>query len=214
MSRRRGEESSSSRCKSGKLIFMLCFRLAFWSEFVYRVTSSCRNAFLRQGLLWTDLSKCFIFTSPYKRSSKLVMYCKNILCIDVKGVRKGAHISFETTHTLHIWCFLLIRSRKRPYACLRQNFTIKLRFFKIIFPSVRAFTSLTWEFFWFTLLWEFTGVRNSVQDYALKVTLGDLFIASLKTFRAYFMCHNSLYIFATPRAEALSHEISQSSWFF
>ena len=155
-----------------------------------------------------------VLFSPRLTNDLLNWWCKNIVCIDVKGVRKGAHISFETTHTLHIWCFLLIRSRKRPYACLRQNFTIKLRFFKIIFPSVRAFTSLTWEFFWFTLLWEFTGVRNSVQDYALKVTLGDLFIASLKTFRAYFVCHNSLYIFATPRAEALSHEISQSSWFF
>lgn len=72
-----GEESSSSRSKSSKLIVMLCFRLAFWSEFVYRVTSCCRNASPRQNLLWTDLSKCFIFTSPYKRSSKFVMweYC-------------------------------------------------------------------------------------------------------------------------------------------
>ena len=62
--------------------------------------------------------------------------------------------------------------------------------------------------------WNITYTLNNLSSYpgSLISPPRGLFLKSLETFRAYFGCHNSLYIFATPRFEAI--KLRKSPCFF
>ena len=72
----------------------------------------------------------------------------------------GATIKSLIINELLLWETSLLFTIGPMHAYIRvQPLTTKPRSSKIISKPLRSFTYVTWEFFPFTLLWEFTGVN-------------------------------------------------------